>query len=578
MSLRSRTFSKQRFGLIVSMLLGLAFSSVVAAQMNPEESFPTEPFPEEIHPPVTVAIQLLDKLSAQFSALELDRDLVISAQGEREQAALFRYDERALSLLSTFSRVAQSIVENEAAQIDRGELAARLAMHNIPLDQALTARLAEIEARIDEGLARLESLSGEDKVIARAQVSSLDNQRLRYLELIIDIVSIRDQLKFPKQTIEKLARSSLSAYSEELVGMIEFHQATRKALKGQLTRSPDNAELKSAIATQTVLIERALQRLERVVVQLERLDLETADQRRLLLAHAKGVSVSLVDADLLATLFDDFSQRFEQWLSSQALDITSQVALFLGILFSARLLARFARAAVHRTLLSRGENISVLLKDVLVSMTGATIVALGFFLALAQIGVSVAPMLAGLGVAGFIIGFALQDTLGNFAAGAMILAYKPFDTDDYIEVAGVLGTVKSMNMVSTTINTVDNQMLIIPNSKIWGDVIRNYTGQRVRRVDCEFGISYGDSIEKAERILAEVVASIKQVLPSPEPMIRVHRLGDSSVDFVVRPWVKTEDYWETYWALHREVKLRFDAEGISIPFPQRDVHLFERTK
>ena len=578
MSLRSRTFSKQRFGLIVSMLLGLAFSSVVAAQVNPEESFPTEPFPEEIHPPVTVAIQLLDELSAQFSALELDRDLVISAQGEREQAALFRYDERALSLLSTFSRVAQSIVENEAAQIDRGELAARLAMHNIPLDQALTARLAEIEARIDEGLARLESLSGEDKVIARAQVSSLDNQRLRYLELIIDIVSIRDQLKFPKQTIEKLARSSLSAYSEELVGMIEFHQATRKALKGQLTRSPDNAELKSAIATQTVLIERALQRLERVVVQLERLDLETADQRRLLLAHAKGVSASLVDADLLATLFDDFSQRFEQWLSSQALDITSQVALFLGILFSARLLARFARAAVHRTLLSRGENISVLLKDVLVSMTGATIVALGFFLALAQIGVSVAPMLAGLGVAGFIIGFALQDTLGNFAAGAMILAYKPFDTDDYIEVAGVLGTVKSMNMVSTTINTVDNQMLIIPNSKIWGDVIRNYTGQRVRRVDCEFGISYGDSIEKAERILAEVVASIKQVLPSPEPMIRVHRLGDSSVDFVVRPWVKTEDYWETYWALHREVKLRFDAEGISIPFPQRDVHLFERTK
>ncbi len=578
MSLRSRTFSKQRFGLIVSMLLGLAFSSVVAAQVNPEESFPTEPFPEEIHPPVTVAIQLLDELSAQFSALELDRDLVISAQGEREQAALFRYDERALSLLSTFSRVAQSIVENEAAQIDRGELAARLAMHNIPLDQALTARLAEIEARIDEGLARLESLSGEDKVIARAQVSSLDNQRLRYLELIIDIVSIRDQLKFPKQTIEKLARSSLSAYSEELVGMIEFHQATRKALKGQLTRSPDNAELKSAIATQTVLIERALQRLERVVVQLERLDLETADQRRLLLAHAKGVSVSLVDADLLATLFDDFSQRFEQWLSSQALDITSQVALFLGILFSARLLARFARAAVHRTLLSRGENISVLLKDVLVSMTGATIVALGFFLALAQIGVSVAPMLAGLGVAGFIIGFALQDTLGNFAAGAMILAYKPFDTDDYIEVAGVLGTVKSMNMVSTTINTVDNQMLIIPNSKIWGDVIRNYTGQRVRRVDCEFGISYGDSIEKAERILAEVVASIKQVLPSPEPIIRVHRLGDSSVDFVVRPWVKTEDYWETYWALHREVKLRFDAEGISIPFPQRDVHLFERTK
>ena len=169
MSLRMRTFSKQYFGPIISLLLGLALNSVVAAQANPEEGFPTEALPKEIHPPVTVAIQLLDELSAQFSALEIDRDLVTSAQGEREQAALFRYDERALSLLSTFSRVAQSIVENEADQRDRGELAARLTSHNIPLDQALTARLAEIEVRIDAGLARLESLSGEDKVIARAQ-------------------------------------------------------------------------------------------------------------------------------------------------------------------------------------------------------------------------------------------------------------------------------------------------------------------------------------------------------------------------------------------------------------------------
>lgn len=120
MSLRMRTFSKQYFGPIISLLLGLALNSVVAAQANPEEGFPTEALPKEIHPPVTVAIQLLDELSAQFSALEIDRDLVTSAQGEREQAALFRYDERALSLLSTFSRVAQSIVENEADQIDRG--------------------------------------------------------------------------------------------------------------------------------------------------------------------------------------------------------------------------------------------------------------------------------------------------------------------------------------------------------------------------------------------------------------------------------------------------------------------------
>ncbi len=200
---------------------------------------------------------------------------------------------------------------------------------------------------------------------------------------------------------------------------------------------------------------------------------------------------------------------------------------------------------------------------------------IGFLIALSQIGISLAPMLAGLGVAGFIIGFALQDTLGNFAAGGMILIYRPFDVDDYIEVAGVDGTVKKMNLVSTTITTPDNQALIIPNSKIWGDVIRNKTGQRVRRVDLEFGISYADSIEHAEEVFRKVLATMPAVLPEPAPNIQVIRHGESSIDFIVRPWVKTEDYWPTYWAMQRAVKLAFDEAGITIPFPQRDVHHFQ---
>jgi small conductance mechanosensitive channel len=215
---------------------------------------------------------------------------------------------------------------------------------------------------------------------------------------------------------------------------------------------------------------------------------------------------------------------------------------------------------------------SHLLRDVIVSMVSGSVFLIGLFIALSQVGISLAPMLAGLGVAGFIIGFALQDTLGNFAAGGMILIYRPFDMDDYIEVAGVDGTVKKMNLVSTTITTPDNQSLIIPNSKIWGDVIRNKTGQRVRRVDLEFGISYGDSIELAEEVFRKVLATMPAVLTEPEPNIQVIRHGESSVDFIVRPWVKTEDYWPTYWAMQRAVKLAFDEAGITIPFPQRDVH------
>jgi small conductance mechanosensitive channel len=129
-----------------------------------------------------------------------------------------------------------------------------------------------------------------------------------------------------------------------------------------------------------------------------------------------------------------------------------------------------------------------------------------------------------------------------------------------------------MNLVSTTIATFDNQTLVVPNSKIWGDVIKNVTAQKVRRVDLLFGIGYSDDIPHAERVLKDIVANNDKVLEKPEPVVRLHELGESSVNFIVRPWVKTEDYWDVYWSITRAVKVRFDEEGISIPFPQRDVH------
>ena len=179
------------------------------------------------------------------------------------------------------------------------------------------------------------------------------------------------------------------------------------------------------------------------------------------------------------------------------------------------------------------------------------------------------------GIAGFVLGFALQDALGNFAAGAMILAYRPYDVGDLIDCAGgVFGKVSDMNLVSTTILTLDNQTRVVPNGKIWGDVITNVTAQRVRRVDLVFGIAYQDDIPKAETVLASVLKEHPLVLDDPEPMVKVHELGDSSVNFVVRPWCARDDYWDVHWDVTREVKLRFDREDISIPFPQRDVHFF----
>jgi len=158
----------------------------------------------------------------------------------------------------------------------------------------------------------------------------------------------------------------------------------------------------------------------------------------------------------------------------------------------------------------------------------------------------------------------------------MILIYRPFDVDDFVEITGASGVVKRMNLVSTTITTFDNQTLVVPNSKIWGDVIKNVTQQKLRRVDLEFGIGYQDDIPKAERILAEAAADHELVLDSPRTNVKVHSLGDSSVNLILRPWVKTENYWAVYWDLTREVKLRFDREGVTIPFPQRDIHLYRQ--
>ena len=209
------------------------------------------------------------------------------------------------------------------------------------------------------------------------------------------------------------------------------------------------------------------------------------------------------------------------------------------------------------------------------STAGNAVLILGILIALSQLGISLGPLLAGLGIAGFVIGFALQDTLSNFASGMMILFYRPFDVGDVVEVGGVFGKVSAMSLVNTTVLTLDNQTIVMPNNMIWGGVIKNLNEQKHRRVDLVFGVSYSDDIPKVEKILNEIIDAHDKVLEDPEPTIRLHELADSSVNFVVRPWVKSDDYWDVYWDVLREVKMRFDAEGVSIPFPQQDVHFYQ---
>jgi len=245
---------------------------------------------------------------------------------------------------------------------------------------------------------------------------------------------------------------------------------------------------------------------------------------------------------------------------------------FIAIMAFFIVLAYVMGKTVEKTTASI-KTMSQLQKHFLHTSIRRLIMAVGLFVAVSVIGIAVTPLLAMITAAGLVIGLALQGTLSNFASGLLLLFYRPFDVGDAVEAGGTSGTVSSMNLMSTLIRTWDNKVMIVPNNSIWGNIITNISRTERRRVDMVFGISYSDSIDKAQAILERLASDHPKTLAEPPPVVRLHELGDSSVNFVVRPWVEPGHYWEVYWDITRQVKEEFDKEGITIPFPQRDVHV-----
>ena len=209
------------------------------------------------------------------------------------------------------------------------------------------------------------------------------------------------------------------------------------------------------------------------------------------------------------------------------------------------------------------------------SVTYIALITFVILAALGQLGIQTTSFIAVLGAAGLAIGLALQGSLANFAAGFLMILFRPFKVGDVIEGAGTVGTVAEIQIFTTKVMTPDNKTVIIPNAKLTGDNIVNYTVEGTRRVDMVFGIGYGDDIDKARQIITDVLANDERILKDRGTTIAVSELADNSVNFVVRPWAKADDYWNVYFDATENVKKAFDAEGISIPFPQRDVHVYE---
>lgn len=397
-------------------------------------------------------------------------------------------------------------------------------------------------------------------------------------------LSLNDQLE-NYQWLAKLGKpeeSKLTAFKlfidqkiKFLSASLSFDTSREQLLSDQLAHSSDSE--KSSLTLDHLFFERKVTNstkgLEKLISIADQLNINTTDYKRQLFSTTGNLTEDILNFPVITAILSNWISSGSNWLLKHAPDQLLKFLVFILILFATRMVARLTRRVVLKAVVQPHLRMSKLMQDFFVSMSSKLIYFIGILIAFSKIGLDLAPVLTGFGVAGIIIGFALQDTLSNFASGMMLLIYRPFDVGDLVEAGGVSGKVSSMSLVNTTIKTFDNQIIILPNSKIWGDVIKNVTHERLRRVDMVFGIGYEDSIEKAEKILAEIVDAHPAALKKPEPNIRVHVLGASSVDFIVRPWVKTDDYWDVYWDVTREVKLRFDKEGISIPFAQQDVHV-----
>lgn len=241
------------------------------------------------------------------------------------------------------------------------------------------------------------------------------------------------------------------------------------------------------------------------------------------------------------------------------------------------ILAGWARNQVVKRA-SIAEKVDDTLVPIMGQVVRVFIIIVTILAVLGQFGVETTSIVAVLGASALAVGLALQGTLSNVAAGVMLLILRPFKQGDAVSVGGTMGIVDSIGLFTTEMHTFDNIGVSMPNSRVWGHEIQNLNRFPTRRVDMEFGISYRDDMDKAIGIIQEVLAEDERILPEPEPLVAVSNLGDSSVDIRVRPWTETKNVWPLRYALTKRVKERFDQDGVSIPFPQRDVHFFDKSK
>lgn len=520
------------------------------------------------------AAELLTRILEAVERIETYRERMAASTAEDSIVVRNQIYVLQLRAIEDIHALADALVSLEA-EGPQPELRARVEEAYVRVTPKLWEHIATLRGEVDIFRARRLSTPDEERSALEDQVTKLSGRVNAFFELGRVHVQKMQELDLDTATDSTLFVESVRDRTDELSGRLALDAERAGDLEARAKETPDDASVAVLIVATRKSMDNNAASLAVACDLMDTYELDSAEYRAQLVTTTSDLSTGLTDTGVAVTLLGRAVDGFVTWITESGPAFLIKLLLFLGILAAFYFFARVLRKGTARLLDSSKLNVSRLLRRMILSTVTNVTMLLGLLIALSQLGISLGPLLAGLGVAGFIVGFALQDTLANFASGVMILLYRPYDVGDMVDVGGVFGKVNKMSLVSTTILTVDNQTLVVPNKKIWGDVIKNVTAQDVRRVDMIFGISYTDDIPKAEKVLAGILQDHDQILDEPAPMVHLHELGDSSVNFVVRPWVNVGDYWDVYWYVTREVKMRFDAEDISIPFPQRDVHIYE---
>ena len=518
---------------------------------------------------IKVKNKVIEKAEAVEDSLEDAQD-ALEDVAEASSEAAQRGDVTSVEAVRELAGKAHESVEQTAASIeDAVDTMQQVNTHEgvaEVLEQAASANANEIAATADRARDATEEVSlAADRALLAAE-SGQHGEAARMAGATEDAArDAREELLDTSAAVDRAA-----ARQGDVRGLIDQTTIEKTARQAEAVAARQVEEKQDILLSVTGLRTQRTALTDRLNVVLDELSiklgktLEGAEHEFIIPFRLYAESVNGIDVEVTDTQSAWVS--IIGWLRSDVggMRLARNLGYFLLSVVSFWLLGWLLGILVDKALAMTRVTVE-LMRSVIVRTVRRLTLLIGVIIGLSAMGINIGPILALVGAAGFVVAFALQDTLSNFASGIMIMIYRPFDVGDMINVGGVTGEARSMNLVSTTIATPDNQILIVPNNAIWGNIITNITGSGTRRVDLVFRISYDDDIEQAQQIMQDVVSSHPLVLQQPEPTIALQELGPWSVDIICRPWTQTEDYWRVYRELIRTVKDRFQAAGMIPP-------------